>query len=143
MKHTLKQSIIAALATLLTSTLAFADVSLDGARDDISDDRSTVEAVCVADGGYLSAVVTSVDGLAYLEVFEGDRLVESSYAHRTESYSGGVLIIGYSTGPVTRGGVNLRIRTYDSDAANLEGFGHLTMKTSRRAVNRLVECFTN
>jgi hypothetical protein len=143
MKHTFTKTIVAALATLLTSTFAFAEFSRDGGRDVDSDDRSTVEAVCVADSGNLSAVVTSHHGHAYLEVFEGNRLVESSYADRTESYSGGVYIIGYSTGPVTRGGVNLRIRTYDRDAASLEGFGHLTMKSNRRAVNKLVECFTN
>ncbi len=143
MKHPFTKTIVTALVTLLTSTSSFAQASRDdGGRDDDSD-HSTVEAVCVAESGNLSAVVTSYNGHAYLEVFDGNRLVESSYAERTESYSGGVYIVGYSTGAVTQGGVSLRIRTYDRDAQNLEGFGHLTMKINGRAVNKLVECFTH
>jgi hypothetical protein len=138
MKHTFTKAIVTALAALLTSTVAFGDHDLDD-----NNNRSNVEAVCVAESGNLSAVVTSYYGQAYLEVFEGNRLVESAYAERTESYSGGVLIVGYRTGPISQGGVSLRIRTYDQDARNLEGFGHLTMRTSRRAVNKLVECYTN
>lgn len=142
MKHTFAKTIVTALVTLLTSTISFAQDSRDDGRDDHSD-RSTVEAVCVAENGNLSAIVTSYNGYAYLEVFDGNHLIESGYADRSESYSGGVYILGYSTGPVTRGGASLRIRTYDRDARNLEGFGHLTVKINRRPVNKLVECFTN
>ena len=138
MKYKCVKTIITAVVTLLTSTISFAQAS----RDDDSD-RSTVETVCFAQSSDLSAIVTSYNGHAYLEVFDGNHLVESSYAERTESFSGGVYIVGYHTGPVTQGGASLRIRTYDHDARNLEGFGHLTVKIDHRAVNKLVECFTN
>jgi len=138
MKQTYMRSVAITVTTLLTSSVAFGGLSRSTDRE-ADQDRSTIEAVCFAETGNLSAVVSSYYGQSYLEVFEGNRLVESAYAERTESYAGNVQITGYRTGPITQGGVSLRIRTYDRGAENFEGFGHLTLKTNR-AVNKLVEC---
>lgn len=136
MKKLIKTTIMSAIAAITVSTSALADHDSDG---DIN--RSTVEAVCESESANFTAVVTSSNGNTMLEVYEGYRLVESAYAEKSYSYSGGTLIVSYSTGAVTRGGVSLRIRTYDQDAHNLEGFGHLTLKSGRRFVNKLMSCF--
>lgn len=136
MNKLIRTTILSAIASITVSTSAWAD---HGSDDNIS--RSTVEAVCESESANFMAIVTNYNGYPVLEVYDGYRLVEKSYADKNYSYSGGTLIVSYSTGPVTQGGVSLRIRSFDHDARNLEGFGHLTLKSGRRFVNKLMSCF--
>lgn len=140
MKEFIKKTMITSVTMIGLTAPAFgrADTTLG---NNGYQQRSSVEAVCQAETDDLTVIVTSQYGYDYMEVYDGHRLVESNYADKDYSYSGGTLIVSYKTGPITRGGASLRIRSFDSDAANLEGYGHLTIKTGGRFVNKLMNCF--
>jgi hypothetical protein len=138
--RTILAKAIVATAGLLSISAFAADVT-DASRDDGMNQRGRIEALCEAETGNQTAVVTKKYGQSFIEVYEGYRLVKADYADKDYSYSGGTLIVSYSTGPVTRGGVSLRIRAYDQDAANLEGYGHLTMRSYGGFINKLMNCY--
>lgn len=137
---TLAVKAILLAASFVSATAISAEVA-DLSRDDGIRQRGQIEALCEAEAGSQTAVVTQRYGYSFIEVFDGYRLVEADYADKSYSYSGGTLIISYSSGPVTRGGVSLRIRAYDHDADQLEGYGHLTMRSRGSFVNKLMNCY--
>lgn len=126
-------------AMILTSILTVASSTM--ARTPGNDDRNQIEALCEAESSNEVALVSLKRGQPYVEIFKGTRLVKAQFAEKDYSYSGSVLIVSYKTGAVTQGGVSLRIRAYDSDAHNLEGFGHLTMKSGGSFSNSLMSCY--
>lgn len=131
----IKTTILSAITTFTVTTAAIASQNTDRVIS-----RNTVEAVCESESANFTAIVTDFNGYPMLEVYDGYRLVESAYAEKSHSYSGGTLIVSYSTGAITQGGVSLRIRAFDHDAQNLEGFGHMTLKAGRRFANKLMNC---
>lgn len=139
MKSKQAKRILVSIAAMFLSNAAAANTDLRVSRDD--GQRGNIEALCEAETGNQVVLVTEKYGHSFVEVFDGYRLVKADYADKDYSYSGGVLIISYSTGPVTRGGISLRIRAYDHDAEELEGYGHLTMRSSGKFVNKLMNCY--
>ena len=136
MKSNMTKVILATLTAVGSSSAAFADH--DSHR---RGDRDSVEAQCEAQSGNLTAIVTTEDDQPFIEVFADNELIAADYAEKSYSYSGGVLIVSYNTGAVTQGGVSLRIRKYDNNAENLEGFGHLTLKVHGKFINKLMDCY--